>query len=236
MIITVVLPAYNCEKTLYQTLQDIPMDVVTHVVLVDDCSTDQTLAKAKKYGVKHIYRHAKNLGYGANQKTCYEKALALNSDIVIMLHPDYQYNPKLIGELISKINNGADVVLGSRMQKRKEALKNGMPRYKYYFNILLTTFQNRLFNLSLSEYHTGYRAYTKDALLCSTYKTLSNSFIFDNQMLLQLIVKNCKIEEIYCPAKYTKTSSSIGIINSIIYGLGVVYYSFYTKLQYYFKT
>lgn len=233
MIVTLILPAYNCAKTLHKTLNQIPTDIIDHIILVDDKSTDNTVSLAMEYGIKHIYQHEKNLGYGANQKTCYNNALKLNSDIVIMLHPDNQYDPHLISMIISKIQSGADVVLASRMLKGKEAIKGGMPTYKYYFNLLLTKFQNKLFSMSLSEYHTGYRAYTKNALLNSKYNTLSNSFIFDNQILLQLILKKYKIEEIYCPAKYTSDSSSISFMKSVSYGFGIIYFSFKAKsLQY----
>ncbi len=230
MIVTVVLPAYNCAKTLEQTVAEIPTNKVNNIVLVDDCSSDETVTIAKSCGIKHVYRHTQNRGYGGNQKTCYDKALELNSDIVIMLHPDYQYDPQLITKLIHEISSGADIVLASRMKKSKEALKLGMPKYKYYANKLLTVFQNKLFSLSLTEYHTGYRAYTQKALKSSNYKNLSDSFIFDNQILLELISENYQIREIYCPAKYTEDSSSIGLAASLKYGLGVIYFSIKTKL------
>jgi glycosyltransferase involved in cell wall biosynthesis len=228
-MVIVVLPAYNCENTLEKTLTSIPKCSVDNIILVDDFSTDHTIEIANKLGIKNIYRHAFNKGYGANQKTCYDKALEAGANLVIMLHPDYQYDPKLIPKMIQKITEGADIVFASRMKRGKEALKFGMPFYKYIANRLLTAFQNKLFRLQLSEYHTGYRAYRREVLEEINYKHLSDDFIFDNQITLEFIQKQFKIEEIYCPAKYMSESSSINLRRSIKYGLGVIYYSIWYK-------
>lgn len=226
---TVVMPAYNCEKTLEKTLSNIPKDYVDELILVDDFSRDHTVELAKSLGIKNIYCHTFNEGYGANQKTCYDKALERGADLIIMLHPDYQYDPRLIPNIIQKLVEGADVVFASRMKNGKEALKLGMPTYKYYANRCLTAFQNKLFGLHLSEYHTGYRAYRRKVLEDVNYKHLSNDFIFDNQITLEFIRRQFKIAEIYCPAKYMLDSSSIDLKSSIRYGLGVVYYSMLYK-------
>lgn len=227
----VVLPAYNCEKTLSRTISDIPNYIVDEVILVDDCSSDSTCSLAKSLGIKHIIKHDKNLGYGANQKTCYDNALLNNADIIIMLHPDYQYDPKLIPCIIQKFSEGADIVFGSRFHKGTQAIRNGMPIYKYIFNRALTIFQNLVFNKSLSEYHTGYRAYKKDVLMSIDYHKLSNDFIFDNQFILETFLKGFNILEVYCPAKYEDESSSINLMRSIKYGLGVIYYTFKYKFR-----
>lgn len=223
MKIVVVLPAYNCEKTLAYTLADIPKGIVDEILLVDDCSKDSTYKVAKELGIKHIVKHKRNLGYGANQKSCYRLALSLNADVVIMLHPDYQYSPKLISDIVDRIKDDAKIVFCSRMLNGKEAIRNGMPIYKYYANRFLTIFQNLLLNKKMSEYHTGYRAYSKDVLLSINYEELSNDFIFDNQMILEAFKHGYDITEIYCPAKYEKESSSIKLVRSIKYGLFVVY-------------
>ena len=209
MKIIVVLPAFNCEKTLLKTLSDIPQGIIDEVVLVDDCSTDATIIKAQNYGIKHIVKHKYNMGYGANQKTCYETASNLGADVIIMLHPDYQYDPKLISNIVDKFKKGANVVFASRMMHGKEAIRYGMPLYKYISNRILTNFQNVVFNKKLSEYHTGYRAFRTEVLNSIDYKSLSNGFIFDNQLILELYRQNVSIEEIYCPARYLKNSSSI---------------------------
>lgn len=223
MKIVVVLPAYNCEKTLAYTLADIPKRIVDEILLVDDCSKDSTFKVAKELGIKHILKHKRNLGYGANQKSCYRLALSLNADVVIMLHPDYQYSPKLISDIVNRIKDDAKIVFCSRMLNGKEAIRNGMPIYKYYANRFLTIFQNLLLNKKMSEYHTGYRAYSKDVLLSINYEELSNDFIFDNQMILEAFKLGYDITEIYCPAKYEKESSSINLVRSIKYGLLVIY-------------
>lgn len=220
--VVVVLPAYNCEKTLKNTLDDIPNDLVNDILLVDDFSIDRTIEKANSLGIKHIYAHSKNLGYGANQKTCYDKALELGADIIIMLHPDYQYDPKLIPQILSKFETGSDIVFASRLQKGYEAVKLGMPLYKFISNRILTIFQNFCLSKHLSEYHTGYRAFSRKALLKIDYHSFSNDFIFDNQMAISAISNGFEIDEIYCPAKYESQSSSINFRRSLKYGVGVV--------------
>lgn len=231
MRIIVVLPAFNCERTLYSTIADIPNDIVDEIILVDDYSQDSTYELAKSLGIKHIVRHEMNLGYGANQKTCYNYALSLNADLVIMLHPDYQYDPKLIPNIVEAFMKGADIVFASRMSKGFQAIKNGMPIYKYIANRALTTFQNLLFHKRLSEYHTGYRAYSKAVLTAIGYHKLSNDFIFDNQIILEAFKKGFDITEIYCPAKYEANSSSINLKRSIRYGLGVIFNTFKYKFD-----
>lgn len=224
--IIVVLPAYNAEFTLKQTYQEIPMDIVDDVVLVDDCSNDMTIDVAKKIGIQHIIRHEKNRGYGGNQKTCYDKALSLGADIVIMLHPDYQYTPMLIPSMAHIIANGLyEVVLGSRILGRG-AIKGGMPFYKYIFNRLLTFTENILINYKLSEYHTGYRAFSKKALEKINYHANSDDFVFDNQMLSQIIFAGYQIAEVTCPTKYFAQASSINFSRSVKYGIGVLAVAF----------
>ncbi len=221
-IITVVLPAYNAELTLERTYNEIPFDIVDHVILVDDNSRDNTVAKAKELGIQHIVVHEKNRGYGGNQKSCYDKALELKSDIVIMLHPDYQYTPKLIHSMSYVIANEVyPVVLGSRILGRG-ALKGGMPLYKYIANRWLTFFQNVLMRQKLSEYHTGYRAFSGEALRAIDYHANSEDFVFDNQMLAQLFFKGFEIAEMTCPTKYFDEASSINIRRSTKYGFGVL--------------
>ncbi|MFI5164282.1 MAG: glycosyltransferase family 2 protein, partial [Bacteroidia bacterium] len=220
--IVVVLPAYNAERTLKQTYDEIPMDIVDEVVLVDDYSTDRTIDVAKQIGIRHIIRHEKNKGYGGNQKTCYDKALSLGADIVIMLHPDYQYTPLLIPAMASIIANDLyPVVLGSRILG-KGALKGGMPLYKYIFNRFLTLFENILLNQKLSEYHTGYRAFSKNILEKINYHVNSDDFVFDNQMLSQIVFAGYAIAEVTCPTKYFKEASSINFRRSAKYGLSVL--------------
>ena len=220
--ILVVIPAYNSAKNIKKTYNEIDFEIVDDVILVDDFSTDETISLAKTIGIKNIIKHDKNLGYGANQKTCYKKALELKADIVIMLHPDYQYTPKLIPSISYMIANDIySVVLGSRFLS-KGTLKGGMPLYKYIANRFLTIFQNFLLNHNLSEYHTGYRAFSSKVLKEINFEINSNDFIFDNQMLSQIIFKNYKVGEISCPTKYFKESSSINFKRSVIYGLGVI--------------
>jgi glycosyltransferase involved in cell wall biosynthesis len=229
--IIVVLPAYNAEKTLLATLNEIPFDIVDDIILVDDCSSDKTIEIAKSFGLKHVYKHDSNLGYGANQKTCYNKAIELNADIVIMLHPDYQYTPKLI-ESISYIiaNEVYPVVLGSRILG-KGALKGGMPAYKYFFNRLLTFAQNIIINQKLSEYHSGYRAFSSEVLKTIQFEYNSNDFVFDNQMLTQIFMEGYEIGEISCPTKYFKEASSINFKRSLKYGFGCLIVSFEYRLH-----
>jgi glycosyltransferase involved in cell wall biosynthesis len=220
--IIVVLPAYNAELTLQKTVEEIPLDIVDDIVLVDDASSDNTISVAHDLGIKHIIRHEKNLGYGGNQKTCYKKALDLGADIIIMLHPDYQYTPKLIPSMAYLIaENIFPVVLGSRILGNG-ALKGGMPIYKYLSNRLLTFFQNLLLNQKLSEYHTGYRAFSKEVLENIAYVRCDNNFVFDNQMLSQIIYHGFEVGEVTCPTKYFKEASSINFYQSLLYGMGVV--------------
>jgi glycosyltransferase involved in cell wall biosynthesis len=229
--ITIVLPAYNAAKTLERTYSEIPFDIVDQVILVDDLSRDDTLKIARQLGIKHIIEHTKNKGYGGNQKSCYKKALELNSDIVVMLHPDYQYTPKLIHSMCYLIANDVfHVVLGSRILG-KGALTGGMPLYKYIANRLLTFIQNLLMNQKLSEYHTGYRAFSKEVLQRINFEANSDDFVFDNQMIAQMFYAGYSIAEITCPTKYFNDASSINIKRSTVYGLGVLKTSFSYFLQ-----
>jgi glycosyltransferase involved in cell wall biosynthesis len=224
--IVVVLPAYNAEKTLRKTYDEIPMDMVDEVVLVDDHSSDRTVDVAKEIGIRHVIRHEKNRGYGGNQKTCYDKALSLGADIVIMLHPDYQYTPKLIPSMAYIIANDLyECVLGSRILGRG-ALKGGMPLYKYVFNRFLTFSENILIRQKLSEYHTGYRAFSKKILEKINYYANSDDFVFDNQMLSQIVYAGFEIAEVTCPTKYFPEASSINFRRSMKYGMGVMGVSF----------
>jgi len=229
--IIVVLPAYNAAKTLEDTYREIPFDIVDDVIVVDDASIDNTVDVAQRIGIMHIIRHEKNKGYGGNQKTCYDTALKLGADIVIMLHPDYQYTPKLIPSMAYLISNDLySVVLGSRILG-KGALKGGMPIYKYIFNRFLTLAQNLLLNEKISEYHTGYRAFSRKVLEKINYSANSDDFVFDNQMLSQIVYAGFHIAEITCPTKYFPDSSSINFKRSIVYGLGVLKTSFCHFLQ-----
>lgn len=227
----VALPGYNCQDTLAKVVNAIPKGFVDALIYVDDCSQDNSLAIAKELNINHVIQHEHNKGYGGNQKTLYKKALDIGADIVILLHPDYQYNPSLIPNILEQFNNGADVVFASRMMRKKEAMDLGMPFYKYYANRLLSKFQNCLFKQNLSEYHTGYRAYTAKVLEDIDFHLLSDDFIFDNQMILEIIKKKFIIKEIYCPAKYAQDSSSINIKRSIVYGFLVLWYSVIYKIR-----
>jgi glycosyltransferase involved in cell wall biosynthesis len=219
--ICVVLPAYNAGRTLEATFREIPTEVVDDIIVVDDASTDDTLAVAKKLGIFAV-AHERNKGYGANQKTCYRLALERGADIVIMLHPDYQYSPKLVLPMASMLSSGFfDVVLGSRILG-VGALAGGMPFYKYVSNRVLTLIQNVLLNHKLSEYHTGYRGFTRSVLEALPLARNSNDFVFDNQMLSQAIYKGYRIGEISCPTKYFPEASSINFRRSIVYGSGCV--------------
>ncbi len=230
-IITVVLPAYNAESTLEQTYKEIPFDIVDNVILVDDLSSDKTIERAKELGIKYIIEHLENKGYGGNQKTCYNKALELESDIIVMLHPDYQYDPRLIHSMCYIIANGIyEVVLGSRILGRG-AIKGGMPVYKYIANRMLTMIQNILMGQKLSEYHTGYRAFTRKVIETINYNSNSDDFIFDNQVLAQIFYSGFDIAEITCPTKYFKEASSINFRRSIKYGFGVIMVSIMYFLQ-----
>jgi glycosyltransferase involved in cell wall biosynthesis len=229
--IIVVMPAYNAEKTLETTFREIPFDVVDEVIVVDDASKDNTVEVAKKIGIKHVIRHEKNKGYGGNQKTCYDTALALGADIVIMVHPDYQYTPKLIPSMVHLLTDGPfHVVLGSRILGNG-ALKGGMPFYKYLFNRILTLSQNFILGQKLSEYHTGYRAFSKEILEKINYHANSDDFVFDNQMLAQIFFAGYNIAEITCPTKYFTDASSINFSRSVKYGIGVLGTSFRYRFQ-----
>jgi glycosyltransferase involved in cell wall biosynthesis len=229
--IAVVLPAYNAQRTLEKTFSEIPLDMVDDVILVDDASKDATIQEAKRLGIKHIIQHEMNKGYGGNQKSCYQKALSLNADIIIMLHPDYQYTPKLIASMAYLIANQVyPVVLGSRILGNG-SLRGGMPLYKYIANRFLTLVQNILTGQKLSEYHTGYRAFSREVLESIDFHKCSDDFIFDNQILSQIIYARFDIAEITCPTKYFKEASSINFLRSVRYGLGVVYTSFTHFLQ-----
>lgn len=224
--LVIVLPAYNAALTLGKTYSEIPFDIVDEVVLVDDASKDATIEVARALGIRHVISHEKNKGYGGNQKTCYDKALELGADIVIMLHPDYQYTPKLIPAMAHIIANDLyPVVLGSRILG-KGALKGGMPMYKYIFNRFLTFSQNVLVNQKLSEYHTGYRAFSREVLENINYHANSDDFVFDNQMLSQIIYFDYDIAEVTCPTKYFPEASSINFSRSMKYGMGVLGVSF----------
>lgn len=220
--IVVVLPAYNAEKTLEMTYAEIPFDIVDEVILVDDHSRDNTIEVAKRIGINHVVAHDRNKGYGGNQKSCYDKALELKAEIVIMLHPDYQYTPKLIPAMASIIAQDIyPVVIGSRILGRG-AKKGGMPVYKYYFNRILTMSQNILMGQKLSEYHTGYRAFSREVLETINYQANSDDFVFDNQMLAQIFYAGFNIAEVTCPTKYFPEASSINFARSMKYGIGVM--------------
>ena len=228
--IVVVMPAYNAEKTLRKTFEEIPREYVDDIILVDDNSTDRTVKIARQLNIK-AFVHRENRGYGANQKTCYTEALRLGADVVVMIHPDYQYTPKLIVAMASLIAIGQyDVVLGSRILS-EGALKGGMPFYKYIANRVLTVIQNMLLRRKLSEYHTGYRAFSRRVLETLPLNENSDDFIFDNQMLSQISFFNFSIGEISCPAKYFEDASSLNFKRSIIYGLGVLRTSFQYRLH-----
>jgi glycosyltransferase involved in cell wall biosynthesis len=219
--IVVVMPAYNAERTLRRTYAEIPTDVVDDVILVDDKSQDQTAEIARTLGINTIV-HSKNLGYGGNQKTCYKEAIKLGADVVIMVHPDYQYTPKLITAMASLIAEGLfDCVLGSRILG-VGALRGGMPRYKFVANRLLTFAQNLLLDYKLSEYHTGYRAFSRKLLETLPLETNEDGFVFDNQMLSQIIYAGLTIGEITCPTRYMEDSSSISFPRAVLYGIGVI--------------
>jgi glycosyltransferase involved in cell wall biosynthesis len=218
----VVLPAYNAALTLEKTYKEIPLDIVDDVILVDDSSSDNTMEVAKKLGIKHIILHKENMGYGGNQKTCYKKALELEADIVVMLHPDYQYTPQLIPAMVSIIGSGLyPVVFGSRILG-KSALTGGMPIYKYFANRLLTFVQNLLLNQKLTEYHTGYRAYSGEVLKKIKFEMNSDDFIFDNEMIALIFYNGFEIAEVTCPTKYFREASSINFRRSLKYGFGVL--------------
>lgn len=216
------MPAYKASLTLEKTYREIPFDLVDDIILVDDASPDNTVEVAERLGIKHVIRHDKNKGYGGNQKTCYTKALELGGDIVIMLHPDYQYTPLLLTAMISIIGNGLyQVVFGSRILG-KGALKGGMPMYKYIANRILTLTQNILMNQKLSEYHTGYRAFSGEVLRSVPFQKCNDDFVFDNEMIAQIFWKGYEIGEVTCPTKYFEEASSINFQRSMKYGFGVL--------------
>ena len=220
--IVVVLPAYNASKTLRKTYNEIPFEIVDEVILVDDFSSDDTIELAKKLNISHIIKHNSNKGYGANQKSCYKKALEIQSDIIIMLHPDYQYTPKLIPSMAYLIANEIyPVVIGSRILG-KGALKGGMPLYKYLANRILTFIQNLLMNQKLSEYHSGFRAFDAEVIKKLNLSSCSDDFVFDNEMLAQIFMKGYDVAEITCPTKYFEDASSINFKRSVKYGFGVI--------------
>ena len=216
------MPAYNAAQTLEKTYKEIPFDIVDEVILVDDHSSDNTYDLAKKLGVNHVIRHEENKGYGGNQKTCYNKAVEIGADIIIMLHPDYQYTPKLLHSIAYLIANDVyEVVLASRILG-KGALRGGMPMYKYIANRFLTAFQNIMMGQKLSEYHTGYRAFSRNVLSDIDYNINSDDFVFDNQMLAQIAYAGYEMAEVTCPTKYFEEASSINFSRSMKYGFGVL--------------
>lgn len=224
--IVIVMPAYRASLTLERTYKEIPFDIVDEVILVDDYSPDNTAEVAKSIGIQHVIRHDVNKGYGGNQKTCYTKALEIGADIVVMVHPDYQYTPKLIRAMVSIIGEDLyPVVFGSRILG-KGALKGGMPLYKYIANRFLTLSQNILMSQKLSEYHTGYRAFSREVLQTVPFKKCDDDFIFDNEMIAQIFAKGYEIAEVTCPTKYFDEASSINFMRSSKYGLGVLRVSF----------
>ena len=228
--IVVVLPAYNAEETIERTYNDLPFDIVDDVLLVDDSSSDKTISIAQKLGIK-TYIHDKNYGYGRNQKTCYQEALKLGADIVVMIHPDYQYTPKLVTAMTSMIAYDVyDTVLGSRIIGGG-ALKGGMPLYKYISNRALTVIENILLGSKLSEFHTGYRAFSREVIENLPIHLNSDNFRFDNEMLAQIIYAGFRIGEVSCPTKYFDEASSISLKNSIVYGFGVLATAFKFRLQ-----
>lgn len=225
------MPAYNAEKTLLNTYNDIPKSLVDKIIVVDDKSHDKTIEIAKGLGLK-VYAHSKNLGYGGNQKTCYQKALAEGGEIIIMIHPDYQYDAKLTGELIRPIqDNRFDIMLGSRIRSRKEALEGGMPLYKYLSNRFLTILENIFLGLNLSEYHTGFRAYAKEVLEKMPFQEFSNDFVFDQQLLIFAAKIGFRIGEVPVPVRYFPEASSINFRKSFKYGLETVIYLLKSSLK-----
>ena len=228
--ITVVMPAYNAEKTLRKTHNEIPHDIVDNVILTDDASQDRTAEIARQLNIR-TFVHTKNKGYGGNQKTCYQEALRIGSDIIIMLHPDYQYTPKLITSMASMISHGVfDAVIASRILGNK-ALAGGMPMYKYIANRFLTAVENFIIQQKLSEYHTGYRAFSAEVLKNIPLTENSDDFVFDNEMLLQTMYFGFSVGEVSCPAKYFDEASSISFRRSVTYGIGVLH----TAMKYFFS-
>jgi glycosyltransferase involved in cell wall biosynthesis len=220
--VVVVMPAYNAEKTLRQTFDDLPHHIVDHVILVDDGSRDATVRLARELGIE-AFVHNRNYGYGANQKTCYREALRVGAEIIVMVHPDYQYDPTLLPEIIAPIERGeADVVLGSRLLGG-QPMKGGMPWWKYVSNRFLTWCENRAFRLRLAEYHTGYRAYTRDALESVNLETNSDNFIFDQEIMAQFVELGARVAEVPVPTRYFPQASSASFVQSSIYGLSILW-------------
>ena len=229
--VVIVMPAYNAESTLEATFQEIPFEIVDEVILVDDRSSDNTFDRARELGIHHVIRHPRNRGYGGNQKTCYQTALEIGADIVVMLHPDYQYTPRLVEAMVYPIAYGLfPVMLGSRILG-KGALSGGMPLYKYVANRFLTFFQNLLMGQKLAEYHTGYRAFSREILESLPLEENSDDFVFDNEMLAQIAYANHIIGEVTCPTKYFEEASSINFQRSVTYGLGVLRVSLSYRLN-----
>jgi len=219
--VIVVMPAYNAEKTLERTLKDIPNDCVDEIILTDDCSQDGTVELAKKLGLQ-VFVHQKNMGYGANQKTCYDEAFKLGGDIIVMVHPDHQYDPKVIPQLIKPLlNEECDAVFGSRMLGGRP-LEGGMPKWKYLANIFLTALENAVFYMYLTEYHSGFRAYSRKYLETVKYKLNSDDFVFDSEIIAQGVVHNIRIKEIPIQTRYFKDASQIGFWRSVVYGLSIL--------------
>jgi glycosyltransferase involved in cell wall biosynthesis len=228
--VVVVMPAYNAGRTLRLTYEELPKDTVNLVILVDDASTDGTLEVARQLGLS-IFVHNRNYGYGANQKTCYTEALRAGADVVVMVHPDYQYDPTLLPQLIEPIVRGeADIVLGSRL-KSGDAVAQGMPWWKFVANRFLTGVENRAFGLSLSEYHTGYRAFRREVLETVNFTANSDSFVFDQEIIAQVVAARFRIAEIAVPARYFREASSAGFVASSIYGLRILSVLFWFKLN-----
>jgi glycosyltransferase involved in cell wall biosynthesis len=220
--VLVVMPAYNAEATLEQTVRDIPDDIVDEIILVDDFSKDRTVEIAKRLDLT-VIQHSENRGYGANQKTCYDEALNRNADIVVMIHPDYQYDPKIIPYALGFIEkNICDIIIGSRIRDRKEAIKGGMPLYKYFSNRLLTIIENIVFGQNLGDFHSGFRVFRAEVLERINYHRNSNDFVFDTQILAQAAYFDFRLGDVPIPARYFPEASSIGLYNSIKYGLGTL--------------
>lgn len=229
--VVVVFPAYNAAKTLEKTFDELPFDIVDETVLVDDASKDNTAGLAKRIGINHVIIHDNNRGYGGNQKSCYNKAIEIGGDIVIMVHPDYQYTPLLVKAMCSIIANGVFPVVYASRILGKGALKGGMPWYKYVANRILTLTQNILINQKLSEYHTGYRAFDTSIFKKIDIEKNSDDFVFDNQITAQIFYAGFEIGEVTCPTKYFDDASSINLKRSSIYGLGVLWVSMQYRLQ-----
>jgi glycosyltransferase involved in cell wall biosynthesis len=229
--IAVVMPAYNAEKTLVKCYEDIPKGLADIVILVDDCSSDQTVAVARTLPIT-VIRHQKNLGYGGNQKTCYKEALRMGAEVVIMLHPDHQYDPKFIPEMVHEIvDKHALAVFGSRMLVRENALAGGMPYWKFFFNIVLTKIGNAILGTSLSEFHSGFRAYHKKVFELVDIGKNSDNFVFDTQMIIQLTDRHIEIKEIPISTRYFPEASQIGLVPSIRYGVSILYNLFLYKTK-----